>query len=118
MTEHRSQIETIVRDALRAGNGGAGRAGIARMWGEVRRQLRALRDTTTSRSKMSGPPCRSCGRCRSRDLRQRHDLAALRQKLRSQENSRLPVWFDQPDASPRKSVAGVIRGGYTRTAPE
>jgi hypothetical protein len=46
--EHRSQIEAIVRDAMRASNGTAGRAGFAGVWGEVRRQLRALRDTTTS----------------------------------------------------------------------
>jgi len=46
--EHRSQIETIVRDAMRAGSGAAGRAGLAGVWAEVRRQLRALRDTTTS----------------------------------------------------------------------
>jgi hypothetical protein len=46
--EHRSQIEAIVRDVTRAWNGGAGRAGIVAMWAEVRRQLRALRDTATS----------------------------------------------------------------------
>jgi len=46
--EHRSQIETIVRDAMRTWNGSAGRAGFTGMWTEVRRQLRALRDTATS----------------------------------------------------------------------
>ena len=46
--EHRSQIEGIVRDAMRAGSSAAGRAGFAGVWAEVRRQLRALRDTTTS----------------------------------------------------------------------
>jgi hypothetical protein len=46
--EHRSQIEAIVRDAMRACSDTAGRAGFAGMWAEVRRQLRALRDTTTS----------------------------------------------------------------------
>jgi hypothetical protein len=46
--EHRSQIEAIVRDAMRSWSHTAGRAGFAGMWAEVRRQLRALRDTTTS----------------------------------------------------------------------
>ena len=46
--EHRHQIEAIVREAVRADSGGSGRAGFARMWGEIRRQLRALRDTATS----------------------------------------------------------------------
>ena len=46
--EHRSQIEAIVRDAMRACSDTAGRASFAGMWAEVRRQLRALRDTTTS----------------------------------------------------------------------
>jgi len=46
--EHRIQIEAIVRDVMRAWNGGAGRAGVVAMWTEVRRQLRALRDTATS----------------------------------------------------------------------
>jgi hypothetical protein len=46
--EHRSQIEAIVRDTMRAWNDSAGRAGFTAMWAEVRRQLRALRDTTTS----------------------------------------------------------------------
>jgi hypothetical protein len=46
--EHRHQIEAIVREAARAGSGQSGRAGFARVWGEIRRQLRALRDTATS----------------------------------------------------------------------
>jgi hypothetical protein len=46
--EHRSQIEAIVRDTMRACSDTAGRAGFAAMWAEVRRQLRALRDTATS----------------------------------------------------------------------
>ena len=46
--EHRHQIETIVRDVVRGGSDAAGRAGFARMWAEIRRQLRALRDTATS----------------------------------------------------------------------
>lgn len=46
--EHRHQIEAIVSEAVRAGGSEPGRAGFARMWGEIRRQLRALRDTATS----------------------------------------------------------------------
>ena len=46
--EHRQQIEAIVREAVRAGSAESGRAGFTRVWGEVRRQLRALRDTATS----------------------------------------------------------------------
>ena len=46
--EHRSQIEAIVRDAMQTGSQSAGRAGFAGIWAEVRRQLRALRDTATS----------------------------------------------------------------------
>jgi hypothetical protein len=46
--EHRHQIEAIVRDAARAWSEGSGRAGFARVWGEIRRQLRGLRDTATS----------------------------------------------------------------------
>ena len=46
--EHRHQIEAIVSEAVRAGSGEPGRAGFARIWGEIRRQLRALRDTATS----------------------------------------------------------------------
>jgi hypothetical protein len=46
--EHRHQIEAIVSEAMRAGSGGTGRAGFLRVWGEIRRQLRALRDTATS----------------------------------------------------------------------
>ncbi len=46
--EHRRHIEAIVSDVMRTWSGSAGRAGFAAMWVEVRRQLRALRDTTTS----------------------------------------------------------------------
>jgi hypothetical protein len=46
--EHRYQIEAIVREVVRAESHEAGRAGFARVWGEIRRQLRALRDTATS----------------------------------------------------------------------
>ena len=46
--EHRQQIEAIVREAVRPGSAESGRAGFTREWGEVRRQLRALRDTATS----------------------------------------------------------------------
>ena len=45
--EHRQQIEAIVREAVRAGSAESGRAGFTRVWGEIRRQLRALRDTAT-----------------------------------------------------------------------
>ena len=48
--EYRTQIEAIVRDALRAGSESAGQGAdvFARVWAEVRRQLRALRDTATN----------------------------------------------------------------------
>ncbi len=46
--EHRHQIEAIVREVVRAESHAGGRAGFARSWGEIRRQLRALRDTATS----------------------------------------------------------------------
>lgn len=48
--EHRHQIEAIVSEAVRAASDGSerGRAGFARIWSEIRRQLRAMRDTATS----------------------------------------------------------------------
>ena len=46
--EHRHQIEAIVGEAARAWSAGSGRAGFAGVWGEIRRQLRGLRDTATS----------------------------------------------------------------------
>lgn len=46
--EHQQQIEAIVSEVARAGSGERGRAGFARVWREIRRQLRALRDTTTT----------------------------------------------------------------------
>jgi hypothetical protein len=48
--EHRDQIEAIVAEAMRDGDGGAqwGRAALADAWTRVRRQLRDLRDTATT----------------------------------------------------------------------
>jgi hypothetical protein len=44
--EHRMQIEAIVKEA--AAHWTAGREGFVAAWDEVRRQLRRLRDTSTS----------------------------------------------------------------------
>jgi hypothetical protein len=44
--EHRMQIEAIVKEAV--GHWSAGRDGFVAVWAEVRRQLRRLRDTSTS----------------------------------------------------------------------
>ena len=44
--EHRKQIEAIVRDAVTQWT--AGREEFVAAWAEVRRQLRRLRDTSTS----------------------------------------------------------------------
>jgi hypothetical protein len=48
--EDRDRIEAIVTEALRGWSegGGRGRDRLAATWGQVRRQLRALRDTATS----------------------------------------------------------------------
>jgi len=50
--EHRMQIEAIIQDAVaRVPSQGmmtAGRDGFVAAWAEVRRQLRRLRDTSTS----------------------------------------------------------------------
>ena len=44
--EHRKQIEAIVAEAI--SHWTAGREGFVAAWAEVRRQLRSLRDTSTS----------------------------------------------------------------------
>jgi hypothetical protein len=48
--EDRDRIEAIVTEALRgwSDSGGRGRDRLAATWSQVRRQLRALRDTATS----------------------------------------------------------------------
>jgi hypothetical protein len=54
--EHRHQIEAIVREAMHPWIVGADRSpeGFFTAWAEVRRQLRTLRDTTTSLNEDEG----------------------------------------------------------------